>query len=123
MAWIAPPEPMTWLLPAPIQFGSAAYPTVTLRAPTAGDVLKATAIPGASGMQVTLQLIAKVSVEQIPYEALPALPAYLVEQMGSYMDLFGGAPLPSPLEDWRAACVASAKADAEARALAVIPAI
>ena len=110
MDWVAPPEPMTWVLPTPIQFGSASYPSVTLRAPTASDVLKATSVPGAGGMQVTLQLIATVSVESVPYEALVMLPAYLVEQMGSYMDLFGGAPLPSPLEAWRQERVAAAKA-------------
>jgi hypothetical protein len=61
MDWVPPPEPLTWTLDRPIPFASATYGTVTLRAPTAGDVLKATAIQGASGTDVTLRLIAAVS--------------------------------------------------------------
>ncbi len=110
MTWIAPPEPMTWPLAVPLQLGSASYPTVTLRAPTAGDVLKATSVSGASGIDVTLRLISTVSVEQVPYEALRSLPAYIVEQMGLYLDVFGGAPLPDPLEAWRVARAEAAKA-------------
>ena len=102
MDWVPPPEFVPWTLPAPIAFGSVTYATVTLRAPTAGDVLKASAIQGASGMDVALRLIAAVSVEQVPYEALRFMPAYLVEQMSGYLDMFGGAPLPGPLEEWRA---------------------
>lgn len=110
MDWVPPPEFVAWTLPTPIVFGSATYATITLGSPTAGDVLKATAIKGTSGVDVTLRLISAVSAENVPYEALINLPVYLVDQMGAYMDLFGGAPLPGPLEAWRAARVADAKA-------------
>jgi hypothetical protein len=95
--WHAPPEPVTWELAAPLAFGSATYPTVTLRAPTAGDVLKATAVRGSGGMEVTLRLISTISSEHVPYEALLNLPAWLVDQMGQYLDSFTGAPPPLPL--------------------------
>ena len=115
MDWTPPPEPMTWVLPRPIQFGSASYPTITLRAPSAGDILKAGAIPGSSEVQINLRLISVLSVEQVPYEALAmpspdGLPAHLMGQMGAYIDMFGGAPLPGPLEEWRKAQVAAARA-------------
>lgn len=112
MDWVPPPEFLEWKLPTPIAFGSVTYATVTLRSPTAGDILKSMAIPGASGYDIGLRLISAVSVEQIPYEALMMIPAYMVDQMGSYVDMFGGAPLPAPLEAWRAARVAAAKVDA-----------
>jgi hypothetical protein len=112
MDWVPPPEFVAWTLPTPIAFGSVTYTTVTLRAPTAGDVLKATAIQGSSGMDVSLRLIAGVSVEQIPHEALRLMPAYLVEQMTGYLDMFGGAPLPGPLAAWQADRLAAAKAEA-----------
>jgi hypothetical protein len=95
--WTAPPEPVTWDLPKPLVFGSVTYATITLRAATAGDILKATAVRGASGMEVTLRLIANISGEGVPYEALSGLPAWIVDQMSSYLDSFNGAPLPIPL--------------------------
>jgi hypothetical protein len=95
--WHAPPEPVTWELATPLAFGSATYPTITLRAPTAGDVLKATAVRGSSGMEVALRLIATISAERVPYEALLTLPAWLADQMGQYLDSFAGAPPPPPL--------------------------
>lgn len=121
MDWVPPPEPMTWVLPNPIKFGSATYPTITLRAPTAGDILMATTIQGASNTQVGLQMIASISVEGVPYEALAqrgtdGLPAHLMEQMTGYFDMFGGAPMPGPLEAWIASRVAAAKAEAKAEA-------
>lgn len=112
MDWTPPPEPMVWTLPKPIPFGSQAYSTITLHAPTAGDILKATAVPGASAYDMTLRLIACLSAEGVPYEALAALPDYLVQQMSNYIDMFGGAPLPDPLESWRAEQVAARLAKA-----------
>ena len=114
MDWTPPPDPVTWTLPKPIVFGSVTYGTITLRAPSAGDVLKAGAVPGASGAQVNLRLISILSAEQVPYEALTlpspdGLPAHLLEQMSGYLDMFGGAPLPGPLEDWRNAQIAAAR--------------
>lgn len=115
---------MTWVLPTPIKFGAATYPTITLRSPSAGDVLLANAkVTGASGMQVSLQLIAGISIEAVPYEALAqlgsdGLPAYLLDQMSSYLDMFGGAPFPGPLVEWNNARIASAKAEAAAKAAA-----
>ena len=101
MDWTPPPEPLSWILPATIRIGQNSYTSVTLRAPTAGDVLKANAIPGASGYDVGLRLISIINLEGVPYEAITQLPAYLVDQMASYVDMFGGAPLPDPLEEWR----------------------
>lgn len=124
--WTPPPEPMTWVLPTPIKFGASTYPTITLRSPSAGDVLMATTIAGASQLQVSLQLIATLSAEGVPYEAISqrgsdGLPAHLVEQMAAYLDMFGGAPLPGPLAEWQAARIAAAKAEAEAKAAASTP--
>ena len=99
--WISPPEPMAWVLPRPLQHGQNSYASVTLRAPTAGDILKASAIPGATAFDMTLRLISAISLEGVPYDALLGVPAYLIEQMSAYLDMFGGAPLPDPLEQWR----------------------
>lgn len=101
MDWTPPPEPMTWDLPKAIPFGSVTYDKITLRAPTGADVLKAMAVPGASSYDVALRLIATVSAESIPYEAVQSAPAWMLEQMSNYLDMFGGAPLPGPLETWR----------------------
>lgn len=95
--WSPPPEPVTWELPRPLVFGTATYPTITLRAPTAGNVLKATAVRGVSGMEVTLRLIAAISGEGVPYEALLDLPSWVCDQMSEYLDSFNGAPAPAPL--------------------------
>jgi hypothetical protein len=101
MAWVQPPESVTWTLAKPIQFGSAAYDTITLRAPCAGDVLKAQAIRGSTFYEQTLRLIAAVG--DVPYEALimpggAGLPVWVVEQMSGYFDSFNGAPVPRPLQ-------------------------
>jgi hypothetical protein len=109
--WIPIPEPVTWTLPAPIAHNGMSYATATLRAPTGADILKATAIPGAAGLDVTLRLIEAVSAEHVPYDALKTLPAYLVMQMGDYMDAFGETPAPDPLVAWRAARLAGALKD------------
>lgn len=115
MDWTPPPEPMTWQLPTPISFGSASYSTITVRSPSAGDVLKAQAIAGQSKLGFTLRLIAELSAEGIPYEALAqsgagGLPSHIVEQISGYLDLFGGAPIPGPLAAWQAEMQAKAGA-------------
>jgi hypothetical protein len=117
--WTPPPEPLTWELPKPLVFGSQTYSTITLRAPSGGDVLKASAMPGASPYAVSINLIAIVSAEKVPYQALArdgeeGLPAHLIEQMASYLDLFGGAPIPGPLDIWHKAQVAKQKEQAKA---------
>ena len=101
MAWIAPPDEVTWTLAKPITFGSQTYSDVTLRCPTAADVLKASAIRGSSFYEITLRMIAALS--EVPYEALTigggkGLPSYVVEQMSRYLDSFNEAPLPGPLQ-------------------------
>lgn len=95
--WSPPPAPLTWTFDPPLTLGTASYATATLRAPTAGDVLKATAVPGEGSIAVTLRLIAAVSAEQVPFEALLAAPAWQVEQMSAYFDSFAGAPMPQAL--------------------------
>jgi hypothetical protein len=105
-AYAPPPEPVTWQFPRPIQFGPASYTSVTLRAPTAAEVLKAGALPNAAPLDMTLRLIAAVSGDAIPYEALVHVSAWQIGQMADYMDSFAGAPMPDPLEAWRRARVA-----------------
>jgi hypothetical protein len=95
--WQAPPPSVTWDLNPPIALGVASFSAITLRAPLGEDVLKATAIRGASNMEVTMRLIAAINAEGIPYEAVVKLPAWIIEQMGTYIDSFGGAPPPLPL--------------------------
>jgi hypothetical protein len=95
--WAPPPGPVTWELDPPLKHNGGTYVAVTLRAPTAGDVLKATAVRGASGMEVTLRMISSISGEGVPYEALLLLPAWMVDQMSGYLDSFNGAPPPLPL--------------------------
>jgi hypothetical protein len=94
------------------------YDSVTLRAPTSADILKATAIRGQSPLDTTLRLIEGVSGEHVPYDALKTLPAWLVMQMGEYMDEFMGSPGPDPLVAWRAARRAAAEAEVAAEAAA-----
>lgn len=100
MTWSAPPEPVTWVFPTPLTLGTASYPAITLRAPTGADILKATALAGEPGYTVTLRLIANISVEQVPFEALLTAPAWMIDQMSRYFDAFNGAPMPGPLEGW-----------------------
>ena len=73
------------------------YPTITVRAPNVGELMKATAVPGANGLEVTLRLIEAVSAEQIPYAALLLCPAWVIDQISRYMESFAGTPMPSPL--------------------------
>ena len=101
--WTPVPEPVTWTFPKPLTQGGLSYATVTIGAPTAEDILKATAVRGASGMDVTLRLIESASAEHVPYEVLKKLPSWLIQQMSDYTEEFAGAPAPDPLESWRAA--------------------
>ena len=109
-AWIPVPEPITWQMPEPIAYNGVTYQTVTLRAPTGEQLLKAMAIPGASSADITHRLIAEVSTEKMPYDAVKKLPWWMISKMSDYMDLFAGAPDPDPLEAWRAARRAAAEA-------------
>jgi hypothetical protein len=95
--WQAPPPEVTWDLNPPIVLGVATFRAITLRAPLGEDVLKATAVRGASNMEVTMRLIATINAEGIPFEAVVKLPAWIIEQMSGYIDSFGGAPPPLPL--------------------------
>jgi len=120
IAWTPVPEPVTWTMPAPISGdGGLTYATVTLRAPSGEDVLKAMAIPGASNADITHRLIESVSAEHVPYDVVKKLPWWMITQMSDYMDSFLGAPLPDPLEAWRTARAAAALAAASAAAAAV----
>jgi hypothetical protein len=110
--WLPIPEPVTWTLPSPISHNGVNYGTITLRAPTGENLLKAMAIPGASSVDVTHRLVEAVSGEQIPYDAVKKLPWWMIEQMSDYMNSFTGAPLPGPLEARRAALMAAAEAEA-----------
>jgi len=96
--WTPVPEPVTWTLPKPLTQGGMSYTTVTLRAPTAEDILKATAVRGASGVDVTLRLIESTSAEHVPYEVLKKQPSWVIQQMSDYTEEFAGAPAPDPLE-------------------------
>ena len=105
MAWTPPPEPVKWDLVPPVTFGSATYTGVTLRSPTAGNLLKATAVPGETGVSVTLRLISAISAEGIPFEAMLMVPSWQIEQMSNYFEMFNGAPLPGPLAERAAAAL------------------
>jgi len=111
-AWIPVPEPVTWQMPDPIANNGVTYQTVTLRAPTGEQLLKAMAIPGASATDVTHRLIAEVSAEKVPYDVVKKLPWWMIEKMDGYMSLFAGAPDPDPLEAWRQARRDALAADA-----------
>lgn len=101
MSWLPVPEPVSWSLPVSIAHNGLTFTQIILRAPTGEDVLKATAVPGASNTDVTIRLIEAVS--GVPYDVLKKLPFWLVSQMSAYLDEFAGAPAPDPLEQWRAA--------------------
>src|ERR1700691_4230449 len=118
IAWTPVPEPQSWPLAKPMMHGGIHYATVTLGAPTSEDVLKATAVSGASGLDVTLRMIESASAEHVPYDVLKRQPHWLNQQIADYMEEFVGAPAPDPLEAWRAvrraARLAEIKAQAEA---------
>ena len=122
IAWTPVPEPQSWPLPKPMMHGGVHYETVTLGAPTSEDVLKATAVSGATGLDVTLRMIESASAEHVPYDVLKKQPHRLNQQISDYMEEFVGAPAPDPLESWRvarrAAQLAEVKALAEADAKA-----
>ena len=121
-AWTPVPEPITWTLPKPVMHGGVRYETLTMSAPTSEDVLKATAVQGASGLEVTLRIIESASAEHVPYDVLKQQPQWFNQQVSDYMEEFVGAPAPDPLEAWRTARreaqVAELRARAEAEAKA-----
>jgi hypothetical protein len=106
---------VTWTLAAPISHNGMNYATVTLRAPTSADILKASAVRGTFGLDLTLRLVEAVCGEHVPYDALKLLPAWQIMQMGDYMDEFMGTPAPDPLVTWRAARLAAATTKAAAK--------
>jgi hypothetical protein len=94
--WIPPPEPVTWTI-RPVSHGGTTYKTVTLRAPTSEDILKASANSRETGLAQALRLISAISEEAIPFEVLLKIPSWQIEQMTGYFESFSGAPLPDPL--------------------------
>jgi len=65
--------------------------------------LKATAVHGASGLDVTLRMLESASAEHVPYDVLKVQPHWFNQQIADYLEEFVGAPAPDPLESWRAA--------------------
>jgi hypothetical protein len=96
LRWEPPPASLTWTLPDPPRIGTMMYPHITVRAPNVGEVMKATAVPGATNLETTLRLIEVVSAEQIPYAALLLVPAWIVDQISRYMESFSSYPMPKP---------------------------
>jgi hypothetical protein len=94
--WKPPPEPVTWTI-KPVNVGTTTYSSVTLRAPTPADILKATANARENSLTHALRLISAISEEQVPFEALLNVPTWQIEQMSGYFESFSGAPLPDPL--------------------------
>jgi hypothetical protein len=127
--WTPVPEPVSWTLPKPITHGGIQYIALTMGAPTSEDVLKATAVQGASGLEVTLRIIESASAEHVPYDVLKKQPQWFNQQVSDYMEEFVGAPAPDPLEAWRTArreahlAEMKARADAEAKATEVAKAL
>jgi hypothetical protein len=111
--WTPVPEPVTWPLPKPLPHGGMTYAQATVGAPTAGDIMAATAVSGASGMDVALRVIEAASAERVPYEVLKQQPHWWLEQVSEYFNAFAGAPAPGPLEAWREARRAAAKASTQ----------
>jgi hypothetical protein len=101
LTWTPVPEPVTWTLPNSVAHNGLTFTQVILRAPTGEDIMKATALPGATNADVTHRLIEAVS--GVPYHVLKQLPWHMLKQMSDYLDEFAGAPAPDPLEQWRAA--------------------
>ncbi len=102
-SWLPVPEPVSWTLPRPITQNSLSYTTVTMGAPTSEDILKATAVRGASGVDVTLRMIESASAEHVPYDVLKKQPSWLIKQIADYTEEFEATPAPDPLETWRTA--------------------
>lgn len=105
--WTRPPEPVTWTLPKPALLDGVSYPTITLCAPNGINLLKATAVAGEDNYSITLNLISAVSAESVPVSALRQVDTAVINQMARYFDMFDGAPLPGPLQDWLAARLAA----------------
>ena len=97
--WIDVPEPITWTLREPMMHNGVSYATITLRAPTGEDMMKASAVRGASNIEVVHRLVETVS--GVPYDVLKKIPEWMTSQMASYFDEFAGQPMPDPLEQWR----------------------
>jgi len=116
--WVPVPEPITWTLPKPQMSGGMQYSTLTVGAPTSEDVLKATAVHGATGLDVTLRMLESASAEHVPYDVLKVQPHWFNQQIADYLEEFVGAPAPDPLESWRAARRKAVLAEAAAEALA-----
>jgi hypothetical protein len=102
------PEPVTWNLRTPIQHAGMTYEQVTLRAATVEQMMKATAVRGASNLEVACRLIETIS--GVPYEAVRKLPEWMLGQMTEYLEEFTGNPAPDPLARWRQARKAAAAA-------------
>ena len=117
IAWTPVPDPVAWPLPRPMAHNGVQYETLTIGAPTSEDVLKASAVPGASGLDVTLRMIESASNEHVPYDVLKKQPHWFNQQISDYMEEFVGAPAPDPLETWRRdrheARLVKAKSDAD----------
>ena len=101
--WVPVPEPIVWTLPKPQMSGGLQYTTLTVGAPTSEDVLKATAVHGATGLDVTLRMLESASAEHVPYDVLKVQPHWFNQQIADYLEEFVGAPAPDPLESWRTA--------------------
>ncbi len=101
--WTPVPEPITWTLPRPLEHGGLTYTTITIGAPTGEDILKATAVRGATGLDVLCRVIEAASAEHVPYDVLKKQPEWLLTQISGYIDEFAGTPAPDPLEAWRTA--------------------
>ena len=99
--WTQVPEPVEWPLPKPMAHNGVHYAKLTIGAPTSEDVLKATSISGASGLDVTLRMIESASAESVPYDVLKKQPHWFNQQISDYMEEFAGVPAPDPLETWR----------------------
>jgi hypothetical protein len=61
-----------------------------------------------------LRLIAAINAEGAPFEAIMGLPAWQIEQMSGYIEMFNGSPLPGPLEARAAAAARAALASQDA---------
>jgi hypothetical protein len=95
--WEPPPASATWTLTQPLTLGTTKFTAITMRAPTVGEVMAVTSVRGMSNLETTLRLIEKVSAEQVPYDALVNVPAWIIDQIGRYMEAFTAAPMPYPL--------------------------
>jgi len=115
--WVPVPEPIVWTLPKPLMSGGMQYTQITVGAPTSEDVLKATAIHGATGLDVTLRMLESASAEHVPYDVLKKQPHWFNQQIADYLEEFVGAPAPGPLESWRAARRQALRVEAEREAL------